>query len=99
MISHFPVGRFGTMKERFFLTHNQIGTPSAICFAWDKLCLPDDLDYTPMQHVIPHVSSFLLSSPMKIAHVDPYVPNVSVKKQKKRLWMVEKDEIPVGNHG
>ena len=45
MISHFPVGRFGTMKERFFLTHNQIGTPSAICFAWDKLCLPDDLDY------------------------------------------------------
>jgi len=53
-----------------------------------------------MQHVIPHVYSFLLSSPMKIAHVDPYVPNVSVKKQqKKRLWMVKKDEIPVGNHG
>ena len=46
MISHFPVDRFGTMKERFFfLTHNQIGTPSAICFAWDKLCLLDDLDY------------------------------------------------------
>ena len=38
---------------------------------------------TPMQHVIPHVYSFLLSSPMKIAHVDPYVPNVSVKKQQK----------------
>ena len=45
MISHFPVGRFGTMKEMFFLIHNQIGTPSAICFAWDKLCLLDDLDY------------------------------------------------------
>ena len=37
-----------------------------------------------MQHVIPHVSSFLLSSPMKIAHVDPYVPNVSVKKQQNK---------------
>ena len=55
MISHFPVGRFGTMKERFFLTHNQIGTPSAICFAWDKLCLPDDLDYNfAICNISPH---------------------------------------------
>ena len=52
MISHFPVGRFGTMKERFFLIHNQIGTPSAICFAWDKLCLLDDLDYIIIMIVI-----------------------------------------------
>ena len=51
MISHFPVGRFGTMKERFFLIHNQIGTPSAICFAWDKLCLLDDLDYKQAERI------------------------------------------------
>ena len=39
-------------EGKFFLIHNQIGTPSAICFAWDKLCLLDDLDYNLVKLII-----------------------------------------------